>query len=75
MDKVEKISITDEHINLGQFLKLTNLFDSGGFIKNYLQNEGVFVNNVKEHRRGRKLYNDDVVQIDESNIFILYAEK
>jgi len=75
MDKVEKISITDEHINLGQFLKLTNLFDSGGFIKNYLQNEGVFVNNVKEHRRGRKLYNDDVVQIDESNIFILHAEK
>lgn len=75
MDKVEKISITDERINLGQFLKLTNLFDSGGFIKNYLQNEGVFVNNVKEHRRGRKLYNDDVVQIDESNIFILHAEK
>ncbi|HLR22092.1 MAG TPA: RNA-binding S4 domain-containing protein [Pseudogracilibacillus sp.] len=72
---MEKISITDEHINLGQFLKLTNLFDSGGFIKNYLQNEGVFVNNVKEHRRGRKLYNDDVVQIDESNIFILHAEK
>lgn len=75
MDKVEKISITDEHINLGQFLKLTNLFDSGGFIKNYLQNEGVLVNDVKEHRRGRKLYNDDVVQIDESNIFILHAEK
>src|SRR5688500_5070434 len=75
MDKVEKISITDEHINLGQFLKLTNLLDSGGFIKNYLQNEGVFVNNVKEHRRGRKLYKCDVVRVDESTIFTLHAQK
>lgn len=75
IDKMEEIHITGQYITLGQFLKLTNLFDSGGFIKNYLQDEGITVNETKEHRRGRKLYNGDIVQVDESNIFIVYAEK
>lgn len=62
--KIEKIYIHSEYITLGQFLKLTNLFDSGGMIKHYLQEQGVLVNNEKEHRRGRKLYEKDIVEVE-----------
>lgn len=61
--KTEKIVIDTEYITLGQFLKLTNLFDSGGMIKHYLQDEGVLVNGETEHRRGRKLYEKDLVSL------------
>lgn len=66
---MEKIQIKDEFITLGQLLKLTNLFDSGGFIKGYLQETGVYVNGELEHRRGRKLYDQDIVKIDDVNQF------
>lgn len=68
---MEKILITGEYITLSQLLKRTNLFDSGGFIKVFLQNEGVYVNDELEHRRGRKLYQGDIVKIDEANKFII----
>lgn len=68
---MEKISIKDEYITLGQLLKLTNLFESGGMIKGYLQDEGVFVNDELEHRRGRKLYHNDVVQLKDGPSFII----
>lgn len=68
---MEKIQITDEYITLSQLLKRTYLFDSGGFIKIFLQNEGVYVNDELEHRRGRKLYQGDIVKVDEANQFIV----
>lgn len=66
----EAIFIETNFITLGQFLKLTNLFESGGFIKHYLQNVGVFVNDEKETRRGRKLFENDFVTI-EGHTFIV----
>lgn len=67
----EEIVITTRHITLGQFLKLTNVFESGGFIKQYLQNNGVFVNDKLETRRGRKLYKNDVVRIENGGSYIV----
>lgn len=67
--EIEEIKIEDEFITLSQLLKITNLFDSGGFIKVYLQNEGVYVNNELEHRRGRKLYVNDVVKLKSGETF------
>lgn len=58
------IIIEEEHITLGQLLKLTNEFNSGGEIKHFLKQEGVFVNDEKEYRRGRKLFDDDVIQLN-----------
>lgn len=72
---MDNIYIKDEYITLGQFLKLTNLFDSGGFIKNYLREEGVFVNETLEHRRGRKLFDNDVVKFNEEHIFKVRVQK
>jgi len=62
--KTKKINITTNYITLGQMLKLTNLFTSGGMIKQYLQVEGVTVNDTIEHRRGRKLYDGDIVTVN-----------
>lgn len=70
MEKQE-ISITDEYITLGQLLKLTNLFDSGGFIKNYIKDVGVLVNDERDFRRGRKLYETDQVTLETGEVFIV----
>jgi S4 domain protein YaaA len=69
----ERVKITTEFITLGQFLKLLNIFDSGGMIKGYLKEEGVFVNGEIEHRRGRKLYPNDSIEL-EGNVFIVSSE-
>jgi len=67
--------ITDEFITLSQLLKLTDLFESGGAVKHFLQTEDVLVNQKIEHRRGRKLYPNDVVQVDEHHLFIVHGDK
>lgn len=61
------IQIKDEYITLGQLLKLTNSFESGGFIKTYIKDVGVLVNNERDFRRGRKLYDADVITLEETN--------
>lgn len=72
---MEKIFINTTYITLGQLIKLTNIFESGGFIKTYLKDHGVIVNGESEHRRGRKLYPKDVVQINEYGTFIVEKEQ
>lgn len=69
----KKIKINTEYITLGQFVKLLNILDSGGMVKSYLQDQGVIVNGELEHRRGRKLYNQDLVEI-EGNTYIVSKE-
>ncbi|WP_284140671.1 MULTISPECIES: S4 domain-containing protein YaaA [unclassified Virgibacillus] len=60
----EKIEINTEFITLGQFIKLANILDSGGMVKVFLQEQGVLVNGELEQRRGRKLYPNDVVEVE-----------
>lgn len=69
----EEVKINTEYITLGQLIKLLNILDSGGMIKAYLQDQGAIVNSELEHRRGRKLYNKDVVEI-EGNTYIVRKE-
>ena len=59
-----KIEISTEYITLGQFLKFAGIIDSGALAKQFLLEKCVFVNDERENRRGRKLYNNDVVNID-----------
>lgn len=70
---MEKIYINSSYITLGQFIKLLNIFDSGGMIKHFITEEGVLVNNALEHRRGRKLYKNDKIEIN--NQLYLLDEK
>jgi len=67
----EEIKISTPSITLGQLLKLANIFDSGGMIKHYIQTEGVLVNGVREYRRGRKLYPNDTVTVDDIGSFTI----
>lgn len=64
------MKINTEYITLGQLLKFAGIAHSGGDIKYYLQNTEIFVNGEQENRRGRKLYPNDVVIIDDQEIII-----
>lgn len=66
----EKVIIDTPYITLGQLIKLLNIFDSGGMIKHFLQDEGVIVNGEIENRRGRKLYESDIVKIHDQTFSI-----
>lgn len=68
---LQKVEINTPYITLGQFLKLTNEFESGGHIKHYLSNTGVYVNGEHESRRGKKLYDEDVITIENNKKFIV----
>jgi ribosome-associated protein len=60
---VQEITITDDMIRLGQFLKLANLVDSGADAKPVIQSGAVQVNGEVETRRGRQLHRGDVVAV------------
>lgn len=62
MDKTI-IEIRDNYITLGQFLKLADIISSGGMAKPFLQQMEVFVNEEPENRRGKKLYDEDIITI------------
>lgn len=68
------IFIKDEYITLSQLLKLTDQFPSGGVIKNYINEEGVFVNDELEFRRGKKLYHNDIVRLKTGEVFHVINE-
>lgn len=61
--KIREVSITDESIRLGQFLKLAGLADDGGRAKMLIEDEEVTVNGQVEVRRGRQLEAGDVVAV------------
>lgn len=65
------IEIHSEYITVGQFLKLADIVSSGGMAKWYLQENTVFVNGEAENRRGRKLYDGDMIRVPEFGPFII----
>ena len=71
----EKIEIATEQIQLGQFLKLANVVESGGMVKVFLAEFEVMVNGEPELRRGRKLHLGDVVEIEEFGAYEVVSEE
>ncbi|MEN1966526.1 S4 domain-containing protein YaaA [Lentibacillus sp. N15] len=67
----KKMEINTEFITLGQLLKLANIFESGGMIKGFLQEQGVLLNGEREHRRGKKLFEHDVVEIERNGSYVI----
>ena len=61
---METIKLRDEYIKLGQALKAANLVEDGVEAKLVIQDGLVKVNNEVDIRRGRKLYDGDVVSFD-----------
>ena len=64
---IKNIKIEGEYITLGQFLKVADIISSGGEAKSFLAANRVLVNGEEDNRRGRKLYKDDMVEIDRKN--------
>jgi len=62
--------MADEFIKLDQFLKVTDIARSGGEAKLIIRSGEVSVNGEMELRRGRKLYDNDVVTVDETSFTV-----
>ena len=63
-EKQIKIHDDQEYITLNVLLKITDLIDTGGMAKIFLQENVVYVNGEEENRRGRKLYRGDVIKVN-----------
>lgn len=59
---MEIVTIRDEFIKLGQALKLAGIAESGVDAKEMIAEGSVKVNGAADTRRGRKLYDGDVVE-------------
>ena len=59
---IEEVAINTEFIKLDQLLKWANLTGSGVEAKIFIQNGEVKVNGVVETRRGKKIYDGDIVE-------------
>lgn len=64
------INLRDDFIKLGQALKAAGLVDSGVEAKEVIQEGLVLVNGKVDTRRGRKLYEGDVVSFENQTIKI-----
>ena len=67
---MEIIKLKDEFIKLGQALKAANLVEDGVEAKYVIQDGEVKVNQETETRRGRKLYDGDVISYNGEEIRI-----
>lgn len=67
---MEVINLRDEFIKLGQALKAAGFVDSGVEAKEVIQEGLVLVNGEVDTRRGRKLYEGDVVSFENQTIKI-----
>lgn len=61
---MDTIHLRDEFIKLGQALKAAGLVESGVAAKFAVQDGLVKVNGEVDERRGRKLYDGDIVEFD-----------
>ncbi len=62
------IRINSEFITLGQLLKFADIIQSGGEVKTFLSENRVWVNQVLESRRGRKLFPGDKIDINHQSV-------
>jgi len=65
---MQVVRIKDEHIKLGQLIKLAGLVDNGVEAKYAIQNSLVLVNGQIDTRRGRKIVPGDIVKFKDEEI-------
>ncbi len=62
-DRAQNVEVTGS-IRLGQFLKLAGLAEDGAQARDLVQGGDVLVNGAVETRRGHRLVDADVVEVD-----------
>lgn len=70
MPEETHVIIQSEYITLGQLLKEQTIISSGGMAKWYLQEHEVLLNGEPENRRGKKLFDQDKVELIQENLLI-----
>ncbi|MYL62629.1 S4 domain-containing protein YaaA [Bacillus hwajinpoensis] len=68
---MNEIKLIKEFITLGQLLQEAGVINTGGMAKWFLSEYEVYVNGELEDRRGRKLYNKDIVMIPGVGEFVV----
>lgn len=71
IEAVYDVTIRDDSIRLGQFLKLANLIESGAEAKEVVADGLVTVNDEVETRRGRQLTIGDVVSVGGTSVRVV----
>ncbi len=66
-----EITIRDEFIKLGQALKLAGVVEDGVEAKYAIQDGMVKVNGKTDLRRGRKVYEGDVISFQDKEIKVI----
>lgn len=64
------IKIHTEYITLGQLIKFIGLIDNGSQAKFFIANNDITCNGVVEKRRGKKIYANDVIVINNTEYLI-----
>lgn len=68
---MKEIKLRDEYIKLGQAIKAAGLVESGVDAKFVIQDGLVKVNGQVDTQRGKKLYEGDIVEFENSQIKIV----
>lgn len=71
---MSEIKIKTAYITLGQLLKYAGIISDGGYAKQFLLSNEVFVNNELENRRGRKIYPGTVIKIARNSYLVVKNE-
>lgn len=66
-----EIKIRDEFVKLGQALKLAGVVEDGVEAKYAIQDGLVQVNGEVDQRRGRKVYEGDVITFEDQEIKVI----
>ena len=61
---MKEVKIKTEYITLGQLIKYLSLVGSGGEVKFFIVENQILLNDEPENRRGKKIYPNDVVEIN-----------
>ena len=75
---MEKVNVAPPFIKLEQFLKFSNIAETGGMAKLMINDVIVTVNGEVFTMRGKKLYNNDVVSVnfeDDTEEYICVIEQ
>ena len=68
---MKELKLKSEYITLGQLLKAEGLAEDGVRAKEAIKNGEASVNGEQELRRGRKLYNGDVVSFHDDTVKVI----
>lgn len=68
---MKEVKISTEFIKLDQFLKLADIAQTGGHGKIIILDGLVKVNGEITLQRGKKLYKDDIVELEDYGKFVI----